>query len=172
MSVLDWLRSLFARPTPVQPPAPPPLPMTLTPEHFAAVNARMIELHNEERKKYNLPPLAPDGRLAQSALDQAQYCARIDVMTHTGQGGSDVGQRVTARGYQWSRCAENAAQQPMAPANWPGADVRSPEWAVDGWIQSPGHKANMLGPYTQMGCGWADSASGTRYWICDFGRPS
>lgn len=176
---MTWLGLLLARifgpaapappPAPATPPPPAPPPVA-TPEQFAAVNARMVSLHNDERSRNGLAPLSPDGRLAMAALLQARDCARRNLLTHTGSDGSDSGQRLTRAGYAWSRAAENAAQQPQAPAGWPG-DVRTPEWAMDGWMQSPGHRANILGPYTQMGAGWADAADGTRYWVVDFGSP-
>lgn len=170
MRLLDWIRSVFGRLKP--PPAPPPKPpLDPVPLNLASVNARMLDLHNAERARHGRAPLALNNQLILAALEQAQYCARLDLLTHTGHGGSRPGQRIIQAGYAWSACAENAAQQPLAPPDWPEGDVRTPEWAVDGWIKSPGHHANMLGPYVHLGAAWADAKSGTRYWVACFGKP-
>ena len=170
MRLLDWLWSLFGRPKPPPPPPPKPPPPVI-PLDLASANARMLDLHNAERARNGKPPLALDDRLIVAAMVQAQYCARVDRLTHIGDGGTSEGQRIIQAGYAWSVCAENAAQQPMAPPGWPAGDVRTPEWAVEGWIKSPGHHANMLGPYVHLGTAWADAKSGTRYWIAAFASP-
>ena len=40
------------------------------------------------------------------------------------------------------------------------------------WSQSNGHRANILGPYAEMGAAYADASDGTRYWIVDFATPT
>lgn len=171
LAVLGYLVSLgvVSRPdreiTGVTPTANP------TAAEFAKANAELVELHNAERSRAGLAGLAPDGRLASAALGQARDCAGRDLLTHTGSDGSDCGTRIARAGYGFTRCAENAARQPQAPPGWPGGDVRTPGRAMAGWMDSPGHRANVLGPYARMGAGWADSADGTRYWVVDFASP-
>lgn len=48
---------------------------------------------------------------------------------------------------------------------------RSPAEVMRDWMRSPGHRANILRPgYTRLGVGVSRSASGTSYWVEDFGR--
>lgn len=39
---------------------------------------------------------------------------------------------------------------------------------VNAWIDSPGHRANMLGDYTHLGVGWAEDSNGTDWWTQNF----
>jgi uncharacterized protein YkwD len=41
---------------------------------------------------------------------------------------------------------------------------------MKGWMNSAGHKANILGNYTQIGVAVAYSADGTPYWTMDLAR--
>lgn len=167
MRLLDWLISLFVRPAPPAPPPPLPPPVVT-----GDLVTRCIAAINAARAKAGKQNLGRDPRLCAAAQIQASYCALIDTMTHVGPRGSVLGDRLASVGYSGSRAAENAAEQPKPPPGWPGPDPRTPEWAVQGWMQSPGHRANLLGPYTQVGAAYADSASGTRYWISTYAVPS
>jgi uncharacterized protein YkwD len=133
--------------------------------------ARLLARHNRERERAGRPPLELDERLSAAARVQARDCARRNRMSHRGGDGSGPGDRIGREGLAWSRCAENAAKQPRPPAGWPGGDPRTPEWAMDGWMASRGHRANLLGPYTRMGAAFADGTDGTRYWVVDFATP-
>lgn len=135
----------------------------------AEVAARLLVLQNQERLQRGLKPLAMDDRLSAAARVQASDCARRNRLTHRGADGSGPGERVTRQGFGWSRVAENAAMQPRPPAGWPG-DPRTPEWAVEGWMKSRGHRANLLGPFNRMGAAFADAANGTRYWVVVFAK--
>lgn len=171
MTLLNWILGLFRpRPTPPVPPSPPSPPTP--PVVVGDLATRCITAMNAERREAGLSNLGRDDRLCRAAQMQADDCARRDVLSHIGPDRSLVCDRANMVGYSWRAIAENAAQQPKAPPGWPGGDVRTPEWAVDGWMQSPGHRANLLGPYTQVGAAYADAASGTRYWIACFATPS
>ncbi|MBX6313486.1 MAG: CAP domain-containing protein [Isosphaeraceae bacterium] len=147
------------------PSAPAPAP-----EDQAGAAARLLELHNAQRARAGLDPMILDDRLSAAALVQARDCARRDRLTHHGSDGSGPGERIARAGVAWSRCAENAAQQPRPPRGWPG-DPRTPEWAMEGWMKSRGHRANLLGPYQRMGAAFADADNGTRYWVVVFANP-
>jgi uncharacterized protein YkwD len=133
--------------------------------------ARLLVLHNQERLQRGLKPLSMDDRLSAAARLQATDCARRNRLTHRGGDGSGPGERASRQGFGWARIAENAAMQPRPPAGWPG-DPRTPEWAVEGWMKSRGHRANLLGPFDRMGAAFADANNGTRYWVVVFARAS
>ena len=62
-------------------------------------------------------------------------------MTHTGAGGSNAGQRMNAAGFNWNSWAENVGW------NYPSANDM-----LQGWVNSPGHCANIMGPsFTHVG---------------------
>lgn len=109
-----------------------------------------------------VPPLTLSATLSRAALAHAQDMAAHDHFEHTGTDGSTPAQRATLAGYQWRNVAENIAAGPTT------ADV-----LVDGWLNSPGHCANIMGAqYTEMGVGFAvngKSKSGI-YWAQEFGR--
>ncbi|KAL4129962.1 hypothetical protein PRIC2_005968 [Phytophthora ramorum] len=69
--------------------------------------------------------------------------------------------RVTAAGYKWNRVAENVA---AGQANVAAVMVS--------WMKSTGHRANILGDYTQIGFSYAYSSSSTykHYWTQDFAK--
>ncbi len=110
------------------------------------------------------PPLRWNPLLAEAALDHSQDMARFRYFNHTGSDGTAVGDRATKAGYAWRRVGENIA-----------SGIRTPDEAVAGWLQSPGHCANIMGPaFTEMGVAYAlnpNSKTGTAYWTQVFGTP-
>ena len=82
-------------------------------------------------------------------------------MSHTGSDGSDMVARAENAGYRnWTAVGENVAY---------GYDSETA--VLTGWMNSPGHRANILNPaYTHVGSASAVGGSGTRYWSQDFGR--
>ena len=86
--------------------------------------------------------------------------ARTGNLTHTGRGGSSVGDRVRAERYQWRFVAENVAE------GYPdGAAVMS------GWIGSPGHRHNIeAGDAREIGMGIAER-NGRPFWVMVLAAP-
>ena len=90
--------------------------------------------------------------------------AQQDFFSHTGQDGSSFGQRAEAVGYGGAR-SENVA-----------VGQATPEAVVQSWMNSPGHRANILDPSaTEMGLGYfhLENDTGTvnynHYWTQMFG---
>jgi serralysin len=71
--------------------------------------------------------------------------------------------RIDATGYNAQAWAENIAR-----------GYTSPESVVSGWMNSSGHRANILSSTTKnIGCDFKDGKSGSTsyfYWTCDFGK--
>src|SRR5439155_23515558 len=64
---------------------------------------------------------------------------------HVGPDGVAPGQRIEKQGYDWSWWGENIA--------W---GYSTPEVVVQGWMSSPGHRANILNPrFLDLGIGVA-----------------
>jgi uncharacterized protein YkwD len=129
---------------------------------------RVIELTNQERSQAGLSPLKFESRLATAALQHSQDMALQDYFSHTQPNGGTLGDRINATGYQFSNAAENIA-----------AGMSTPEDAVTGWMNSPGHRVNILNPeLTEIGVAYyflADDTGETNYhhyWTQVFATPS
>ncbi len=126
---------------------------------LSAEERQVVELTNRERMARGMPALRPDPRLFLAARRYSAIMARFDRLGHSVDG-SGLGGRVQAVGYGWSSCAENCAAGQQGPAE-----------AVNSWMSSSGHRANLLSRNTDVGIGIATSASGTRYWAQVFATP-
>jgi len=74
-------------------------------------------------------------------------------MSHTGADGSNTGDRLVAQGFTWSAWGENVA-----------AGQDSAEAVFAAWMNSAGHRPQMIGNYSYVGVGVAPAANGTLYW--------
>ncbi len=124
---------------------------------------RVIELTNAERSKCNLPPLRHEATLDKSSTWLAQDMADNNYFEHTDRLGRSIGRRMTAFGYEsWSMVGENIA-----------AGCKSPEDVVQAWMQSPGHRENILRPdFNEIGIGFVQSSKNPYhyFWVQDFGK--
>ncbi len=129
--------------------------------HQGGPLAEVVALTNVERARHGLRALAVDPRLAQAADAHSADMARRGFFAHESPDGRQVWDRAVAAGYAYRKVAENiAAGQPTA------AEV------VHGWMESPGHRANILDPVlTQIGVGRADGGPYGVYWTQVFGTP-
>lgn len=115
--------------------------------------AEVLALVNEERADAGCRPLTADGTLGRVADTYAGVMADTQRLSHTGPDGSTVGDRVTRSGYTWSSVGENIARGQ--------ADA---EAVVDAWMNSPGHRANILNcSFRELGIG-VDQGSGGPWW--------
>ena len=74
-----------------------------------------------------------------------------------------IGQRMTSASYAWTAAAENI-----------GAGYATANAAVNGWMSSPGHCANIMSTtYVHVGVGYyyAPNSKYKHYWTQDFGKP-
>ncbi len=122
---------------------------------------RVIELTNQIRVANNLPPLKRNDTLQAAADWIVQDNASRDTPSHTDALGRNIGARLTDFGYAYSIAAENLA-----------AGYFSPEAVLDGWMNSTGHRANILRDnICEIGAGYIYQ-SGTMYghfWSQNFG---
>lgn len=120
----------------------------------------LLEAHNRERAASKLPPLKSNAKLDAAALEHARDMARHDKMTHEGSDESTPAQRVERQDYHYQTIGENVA-----------AGQRSVPEVMRTWMDSPPHKKNILGDFTEIGSACVRSRDGTPYWCVDFGRP-
>lgn len=143
----DYLLSLLSgKPTPPEPPDPPP----------SGEGSALLAYHNIERREDGQLPLEPDARLGRAAQQYAEVMAARGELSH--DIGAPLAGRLAAVGFRYARAGENIA-----------AGQRTPEEAVSAWMHSPGHRANVLGPYRLVGFGHAVGTRGVHYWCADYG---
>jgi uncharacterized protein YkwD len=114
---------------------------------------------NRVRIGHELPPLATSAALDAAADEQATYTALSLMAGHANPipGEHDAGDRTLRQGLHPKRVAENAI---MMPAHRPPGEERRNytygEYAtflLEGWMNSPDHRANILDPrFTYLGC--------------------
>jgi uncharacterized protein YkwD len=111
-------------------------------DNYAEMELDIIHLTNIERSKFGLKPLTCNGRLCQSALFHTLDMAENRFISHTGSDGTDLKYRINQAGYRgYLIIGENLACGQMTPKQ-----------AVQGWMNSPGHRANILRPhYNEIG---------------------
>ena len=100
-------------------------------------------------------------QLETAALNHSIDMANNNFFDHTGSDGSSAGDRATRAGYRWWTWGENIA------AGYPSVSA-----AMQGWIDSPGHCANMMnGNFTNLGSAQFTNNNSTYriYWTQVFG---
>ena len=108
-------------------------------------------------------PLAWNAALADAARAHSADMANNNYFAHAAKDGARAGERARQAGYRWQRIGENIA-----------AGQDSARSAVDGWLASPGHCANIMNPqFTEMGAAHAinNRSELLIYWTQVFGTP-
>lgn len=133
---------------------------------------RMLTLVNEARalpRRCGDKPFASARPVRWSSLLEgaaslhATDMAENNYFSHGGRDGSTPARRVTRAGYRYRVTGENIA-----------AGQLSPEDAVQGWIHSPTHCANLMnGLFTEMGVALSVNRASRMgvYWVQIFGTP-
>jgi uncharacterized protein YkwD len=127
---------------------------------LATVTADLVAAHNRVRAAHRRAPLTVSGPLEAAAREHARDMARHRWMSHRGSDLSSPFRRMAAHGYTYRRAGENVA------AGYPSVDS-----VMKGWMLSPGHRANILGRFSEIGAACATATNGTRYWCVTFGAP-
>jgi uncharacterized protein YkwD len=120
-----------------------------------------IKLINKERTSRGIPAVAEHPALMVAAEKHTQYMADSGNVSHYGPYGSTPWERAGREGYDWSWFGEII-----------GAGYTTPESKVQGWMNSPPHRAILLDSrYEDIGVGYVYVETGWKhYWTADFGR--
>ncbi|MDT6972708.1 CAP domain-containing protein [Streptomyces thermocarboxydus] len=131
----------------------------LTPEGLDRTEAEVVELTNRERARAGLPPLSRDPLLTTAAQAHSADMMARDFYAHTAPDGGKPWDRAAAAGSRCRAVGENIA-----------CGQRSAAEVVRGWMNSPGHRANILKPeFTHIGVGFAGGGRAGTYWTQLFG---
>ncbi len=129
---------------------------------------QVFTLTNLERAQFGLAPLTLDIQLSQAAQNHSNDMAYNDFFGHAGSNGSTATDRIHATGYEYQTAAENVA-----------AGFSTAAAVVNGWMNSSGHRANILNPEVKnIGIGYIYLADDTgnldyrHYWTQVFGTRS
>ena len=117
-----------------------------------AMEEEVVRLVNEERVKYDLQPLQINEDLMQSAREKSEDMATRNYYSHTDPDGYTMATHLNI--------AENIY-----------ASITTAEEAVNGWMNSEGHRANILNPdFKYIGVGYAKNSNSeyTHYWTQQF----
>ena len=126
-----------------------------------AIEKKILELTNLERKKKDLPALKPSPPLFKVAQAHSENMAKQEKMEHE-LDGKNPSQRIKEAGYAASWGGENIAE----------SNGDTPESVVKLWMESPEHKANILrDKFTEIGVGIARNAKGEVYYTQVFAAP-
>ncbi|MFD1657169.1 CAP domain-containing protein [Streptomyces caeni] len=130
-----------------------------TPAGLARTSDEVIALTNAERAAAGLPPLAADPVLTAAAQAHCDDMVARGFYAHTSPDGREPWDRAAAAGSRHRTVGENIA-----------CGQRTPAEVVRGWMDSPGHRANILKPaFTHLGVGFAGGGRAGTYWTQLFG---
>jgi uncharacterized protein YkwD len=122
---------------------------TLEPVYQQEINKDYLQLlHNIERGKRDLPQFMFDSDLDEYAQKHAEWMAQRRSLTHS-----------KLKGLKYRYRGENIAY-----------NQKTEEEVVKAWMNSRGHKKNILNPnFTHVGFGAAKNRKGQIYWCAVFG---
>ena len=139
-------------------------------ENLGRIRAAILCLHNQIRAEHDLPALRENKKLRKAALGHSKDMVKDGFFEHTTPEGVTMVDRILRAKYVredegWA-LGENLA--------WGTGSLGTPRGAVDSWMDSPGHRANILKrTYRELGVGVVvgvpvSDAAGATYTV-DFG---
>jgi len=122
----------------------------------AAVSSAIVCLINAVRAQYGLDPLRPNRALNASAMGHSRDMMAHDYFGHNSLGGRTPAQRMERMG---APCADGCVLGENIA--WVTGSYSTPEAIVQAWMNSSGHRANILDPvFRYEGLGVAEGAPG------------
>ncbi len=121
----------------------------------------VLNLVNAERKKQGLQSLTLSTKLTNVATMKAKDMAVNNYFDHNSPTYGSPFQMMQKYGISYHAAGENIA-----------AGQRTPEEVMQAWMNSSGHRANILNSsYTQLGVGYYKGGSYGVYWVQEFIKP-
>lgn len=120
-----------------------------------SIESQVIQLTNQERAKNGLKPFTVNWELSRVARYKAMDMRDKNYFSHTSPTYGSPFDMIKNFGIAYRTAAENIAAGQTTPAA-----------VVKAWMNSPGHRANMLSTSTnQIGVGYAKGGSYGYYWV-------
>jgi len=125
---------------------------TPTAQELAGESKMNFHFTNAFRVYHGRTPFLWSDVAADAARLHSEDMARYNYFDHTSLDGSSHADRMTAQGIDWFSCGENIA---AGTFRYLGFD------SYDGWVNSAGHRSNLLNHYTYLGVGIAYNPNST-----------
>ncbi|WP_404451423.1 CAP domain-containing protein [Virgibacillus necropolis] len=120
-----------------------------------AYEQQVVELTNNERVERGLEPLKVDVELSKMARDKSRDMSVNNYFSHTSPTHGSPFDMMESYGIDYQSAGENIAR-----------GQRTPEEVVNGWMNSEGHRKNILSPkFTHIGVGYVADGN---YWTQEF----
>lgn len=114
--------------------------------------SEVVRLTNSARSQNGYAALVEDGALSEAAAVRAREIARS--FSHTRPSGASFSSALSESGVSYLRAGENIA-----------SGQKSASEVVNAWMNSPGHRANILNSsYSRIGSA-SVNIDGTLYWV-------
>ena len=145
--------------TPEQKPDSTPSNPSTTPEQkpstdFSSYQQQVLDLVNAERAKRGISALTLDSSLSSVATKKSQDMIDKNYFDHTSPTYGSPFDMMKQFGISYRSAGENIAK-----------GQKTPQEVVDAWMNSEGHRKNILNPnFTNLGVGIAKDSNKTTYW--------
>jgi uncharacterized protein YkwD len=139
------------------------IPVGCSPSGSGSLESQVIALINQERANEGVGALSANSSLTLAARNHSQDMACNNFFSHTSPTTGSPFDRILAAGYSYSSAAENI-----------GAGYSSAAAVVEAWMNSSGHRDNILNSnYVNVGLGYAywNGSTYGHYWTATFGAP-
>lgn len=121
---------------------------------------KVVQLVNIERQKNGLQALSLDSAISNVARTKSKDMADNNYFAHQSPTYGSAGDMLKQFGINWTAWGENIAS---------GQDT--PEEVVNAWMNSEGHRANILSSnFTKIGVGYVTNSNGKAYWTQMFAK--
>ncbi len=141
-----------------QPVQQQPAPVTNTAQTTSTLSAyeqKVVDLTNQERAKNGLPALKVDVTLSKMAHEKSRDMSANGYFSHTSPTYGSPFDMMKKYGISYRYAGENIAM-----------GQRTPEEVVKAWMNSEGHRKNILSPnYNYIGVGYVSQGN---YWTQEF----
>ena len=139
------------------------------------ITQKIFEKTNTIRTSRGLSELTQNDDMDQLAQLHSDNMVEHNFYDHVDHQGKSPSQRADDLNFEWRRIAENIAQVPWHENVLKCGNTRSAEsiseCVVEGWRNSPGHYANMIGEFDQLGVGGAFTNDSIAYFTQVFRVP-
>jgi len=149
------------KPTTNVPSTKPETPSTPDSSTLGTYEQQVVDLVNKERAAAGLSALKVNTKLASVAEKKAEDMRDNNYFSHTSPTYGSPFDMMKQFGISYTSAGENIAK-----------GQRTPSEVMDGWMNSSGHRANILNSsYTEIGVGYVTDSNGNTYWVQQFIRP-
>jgi uncharacterized protein YkwD len=139
--------------------------------NLGRIRVAILCLHNQIRAEHHLPLLREHKRLRKAALGHSRDMVRTHYFEHTTPSGTTMVDRILKARY----VREDQGWALGENLEWGTGSLSTPRGAMDAWMHSPGHRANILQrSFREMGVGVVtgvpvSGADGGATYTVDFG---